>query len=205
MRSKIVTVVAAGVLGLSGLAVAGPALAANGATEAAAAVTSRVDRVTSALAGLVTEGTLTQQQADAVATTLGSANLGRGPGRPGGHHGPGGGGRHLSAAATALGMTAADLRTALAGGQTLAQVAQDEGVAVEVLVDALVEAEKARVARAVTDGRLTQAEADERLADVTERVTERVNTARPARLQHRHGDTAARTPAPAPSSEAPSS
>jgi len=170
MRKQIMTVVAAGVLGLSSVAVAGPALGAVGATGAAATVTSRVDRITTALSGLVTDGTLTQAQADEVASTLESSDALRG-GRHGGH-----GGLDLDAAATALGMTEAELRTALDGDKTLAQVAADEGVAVDTLITAIVEAEKTEIAQAVTDGELTQAQADERLADLTERVTERVNS-----------------------------
>ena len=196
MRKQILTVVAAGVLGLSGVAVAGPALAAAGATGAAGTVTSRVDRITSALSGLVSDGTLTQDEADKVATTLDSSDALRGPG--GGRHG---GGHDLATAATALGISEDELRAALQGGDTtLAQVAQDKGVAVDTLVSALVEAEKTRIAQAVTDGRLTQAQADERLADLTERVTERVNSTRPARGggDGPGHDDAAQAPADAP-------
>lgn len=193
MRKKIAVAVAAGALVLSGVALAGPALAvtptptpSTSETPAAppgAHATSRVDRVREALAGLVTDGTLTQEQADKVATTLGSADIG------GGRHGGGPGGKGgLDAAATALGITPEELRTALQGDTTLAQVAQDQGVPVETLVGALVEAEKTRLAQAVTDGRLTQAEADERLAAVEARVTERVNTAHAERGEGRGGN-----------------
>ena len=64
------------------------------------------------------------------------------------------------------------------------------------------EAEKARLAQAVTDGRLTQAEADARAADLTTRVTERVSSTRPARPGHDHDDDdapGAATPTPSPS------
>jgi len=181
VRKKIVTVVAAGALSLSGLALAGPALAAVGvggatgsaATSVSAAVTSRVDRVKQALTGLVTDGTLTQTQADKVAGTLASTDLGGGR-----HHGRGA--PDLAAAATALGLSPADLRTALQSGKSLAQVAQDKGVPVATLVDALVAREKTEIAKAVTDGRITQAQADTRLAGLTARVTERVSAVRPA-------------------------
>ena len=104
-------------------------------------------------------------------------------------------GHGLDAAATALKMTEAELRTALAGGKTLAQVAQDKGVSVDTLVAAMVKAEKARIEQAVTDKRLTRGEADVRLADLTARVTERVNSTRPGRP---HLDR----PAPDPSASA---
>ena len=192
MRTQLVTLAAAAALGLTGVAVAGPVLATTVGTEAAAGVTSRVDRITQALAGLVTDGTIDQAQADLVAQTLAESGLG-------GHGGPGRGGPGLEAAATALGITEAELRTALHGGATLAQVAAGEGVGVDTLVAALVEAERTRVAQAVADGRITQAQADERLADVTERVTERVNSTMPSRPDHGHGPgRGANAPAEAP-------
>jgi hypothetical protein len=59
-------------------------------------------------------------------------------------------------------------------------------VSVDTLVDALVQAEEDRVAQAVEDDELTQGEADERLADVVARVTERVNSADLDRGGHGH-------------------
>ena len=53
------------------------------------------------------------------------------PGGPGGPGGRGGRGPSLEKAATALGLGADDLRSKLQGGQTLAQVAQAQGVDVQ--------------------------------------------------------------------------
>ena len=182
MRTKLITITAAGLLAVGGLAVAGPALAATSATGTTAS--SRVDRLTQALAGLVSDGSITQAQADEVATTLDEADLGGGRG---GH----GGGRDLATAATALGMSEEDLRTALdADGATLASVAQERGIATDTLVAALVDAARVRIAQEVTDGGLTQAEADERLADVEARITERVSSTGGGR-HHRPSDTEA--------------
>ena len=47
---------------------------------------------------------------------------------------------------------------------------------VDRLIDALVQAQEERIAQAVEDSRLTQEEADERLADLEERITERVDS-----------------------------
>ncbi len=179
VRKKLAVGVAAGVVALSGFALAGPALAVVGADSAASTVTSRTDKIKDALSGLVTDKTLTQAQADKVADALGSADLGHG-------FGPGQGGRSghgldLEAAATALGVSQDDLRTAVQGGQSLADVAKDKNVSVDTLVSALVAAEKTRIAKEVTDGKLTQAQADERLSDLTTRITERVNSTRPSR------------------------
>lgn len=204
MRKSIVAVVTAGTLGVSGLFLAGPALAAVGATSAATTAAAPSDRIKEALAGLVTDKTLTQAQADKVASTLQAADLGRGG--PGGHGGgPGGPGADLSAAATALGLSEADLRTALESGKTLAQVAKDKSVSVDALVSALVTAEKERIAKAVTDGKLTQAQADTQLADLTKRVTERVNRTRPTGDRGKHGgpgqqSTPSTSPTPSASS-----
>lgn len=171
MRKKLIIAATAGALSLGGLAVAVPALADGGNAGGSA-----VERITDALAGLVSDGSITQEQADEVASTLSEAGIGQG-------HGPGGfrGGPDLSAAATALGMTEDELRTALrTEGTTLADVAEQQGVAVDTLVDALVAAAEERIADAVEDGRLTQEQADERLADLEERISERVESALPA-------------------------
>ncbi|WP_369140327.1 hypothetical protein [Modestobacter versicolor] len=191
MRTKLITLTAAGLFAVGGAAVAVPALAATDSSDPAGTGTSRVERITEALAGLVTDGSLTQEQVDEVAATLDAADPGGGPG--GGHGGGPGGGPGLEAAATALGMTEDDLRTALqADGATLASIAEEQGVAVDTLVDALVAAAQERIAQAVTDGDLTQEEADERLADLEARVTERVDSSlgdRPQRPDRGDGTT----------------
>ena len=167
MRKKLVIAASAGVLTLSGLAVAVPALADPSSTTADAGA-SAVERIKSALSGLVDDGSLTQEQADEVATTLDDAGIGHGHGGPHGGGWPG-----LTAAATALGMTQDELETALeADGASLATVADAQGVPVDTLVTALADAAEARLAEAVSDGRISQEQADERLADLTERITE---------------------------------
>ena len=164
MRKKLIIATTAGVLTLGGVVVAVPVLADTDSTTAA-------DRVREALSGLVDDGSITDEQADEVATTLSGAGIG---GR-GGHHG---GRLALDAAASALDMTEEELRTALEPeGTTLADVAEAQGVGVDTLMDALVQAMEERLAQAVEDGRLTQEQADERLADLEERVAERVNSA----------------------------
>jgi hypothetical protein len=97
-----------------------------------------------------------------------------GPGfghRGGPHHHFG----HLDAAASYLGMTEANLRTALDGGKTLAQVARDRGKPVDGLVTALVNAERAELADAVQAGRLTDAQRDAMLSGIRARITRLVN------------------------------
>ena len=133
------------------------------------------------LAPLVTDGTITQAQADAVIAAIQDARPADGGrhGGPGGHHGRGMRMEALSAAAEALGMTEADLRTGLQAGKTVAQIATEQGKDVQQVIDALVAEAKTHLDQAVTDGKLTQAEADEKLADATTRITDFVNNGGP--------------------------
>ncbi|MEL6892739.1 MAG: hypothetical protein AAFP84_14165 [Actinomycetota bacterium] len=94
---------------------------------------------------------------------------------------PGRRGKHLDPLAEILGMDVDALRDALREGTTLADVATDQGVAVETVVDAIVDARTERIESGVENGRITQEQADERLADLEERVTTRVNEGRPER------------------------
>lgn len=169
--------VLAAVLGLGGLAtgvVVAPAMATAATTQTTTgeAVGDRVTRIKEALSGLVSDGTITQEQADQVATTLDEQLPHRGHGH-GGRGGPGGGAK-LETAAEALGVPVEDLRTALQSGQSLTDVAEDQGVSTDDLVNALVEEAKTRLAEKVTEGRLTQEQADERAADLPERIGELV-------------------------------
>lgn len=81
----------------------------------------------------------------------------------------------LAVAATALGMTEADLRTELEAGKSIAQVAEAKNVDLQKVIDALVAERKEHIATHVAEGKLTQAQADAQLADVEARVTEMVN------------------------------
>lgn len=197
MRSKLATVALAGALGLTGVvgaALTGPAVS-YAATGDASALDERVSSLRSALEGLVSDGTLTPAQADEVATTLAA----RGPldrsGHHGGHGGPGGGREVAAAAAEALGLTVDELRTAAQDGLTLAQLAEREGVTTSAVVDAMVAAAEAHLAEEVTEGDLTQTEADAEAAELEERITSSVDE--PLRLgrghhggpgRHGHGD-----------------
>jgi hypothetical protein len=123
-----------------------------------------------ALTKLVSDGTLTQAQADAVASAFAAA---RPPGGP--HGGPG-----LAAAASAIGIDESALRDALQGGQTIAQVAADHGVPVGAVVDAMVADLQQHLADDVASGRITQEQADQRSGGAASRITDLVNGQRPA-------------------------
>ena len=103
---------------------------------------------------------------------------GRGPCRGGGPRG-----RHLEAAAAAIGIEEDALRDALQNDQTIAQVAQANNVDPQTVVDALVADVSARIDEKVAEGDLTQAEADEKKAELSERITALVNGEKPERPQ----------------------
>jgi hypothetical protein len=188
MKKRFGSIALASALGFGGLAtgiVVAPTLANAATSESPAPTTEsqapegnaaptaadRTARIKDALAGLVSDGTLTQAQADKVAGTLADKLPAGGRG-----HGPGGpGGPRLDAAATALGVPADELRTALEGGKSLADVAAEKGIAKEKLIADLVKAAETRLSEQVSAGRLTQAQADERKAGLTERVTSLVD------------------------------
>jgi hypothetical protein len=97
------------------------------------------------------------------------------PGEGGAGHRGFGRGPGLDAAAEAIGIEASALRDALVSGQTIAEVAEANGVAVADVVAAMVADAQEHLAQAVADGHLTQEEADERAADLEERITALVN------------------------------
>ena len=136
---------------------------------------------------LVDDGTITQDQADKVIAAIVAARPVGGPGMGGpmggGHRGFGGpGGRigfGLDVVATTLGITADEVRTALEGGQSLADLAVSKGKTAQDVIDAIVAEATTKLNTAVTDGKLTQAEADSRLADITTHATDFVNNTPP--------------------------
>ena len=81
----------------------------------------------------------------------------------------------VTAAAQVLGMTDAELTAALQSGKTTAQVATGKGVELQKVIDAIVAADKAEFAAAVTAGTMTQAQADDRIANLAAHVTDEVN------------------------------
>ncbi len=203
MKKNVRTLIAS--VGLLGTVVVGGASIANAqsntATTAvkasptaasATASTVRPDHTTqlnSALAPLVTAGTITQAQADAVVKAIEAARPADGrPGRHGGGMGRGGMGgmgdggmgrgmgggmggpmsNHGDVIAKALGITTAELQTAMQSGKTIAQVAADKGVSVQKVIDAFVADEK-------------EEHPDMAAADITARVTDMVNGVRPTR------------------------
>lgn len=154
----------------SGETVAGLATA-NG-VELQTIIDTLVAEQETSLAQAVTDGRLTQEQADArlaeyteqLPTMLSTAFQG---GRHEGGPGMGGGFGQLgsfSTIATALGISESDLRTALQEGQSVAEVATEAGADLDTVIDAIIAEQTTALTQAVSDGRLTQAQADQQLA-----------------------------------------
>lgn len=179
----MVLAVTTGLAGLGIGAIVAP-VAASAATSGGTTVSQRLTAIKNALAGLVKDGTLTQAQADKVATTLDSKLPERQFGGHGMRMGAG-----LDEAASIIGISEAELRTQLQSGKTLAEVAKAEGMSESTLVNKLVAAAKTRLADAVKAGRLTQAQADQMTTDLQERITDMVTRSGPmgGRMHHRFG------------------
>lgn len=86
----------------------------------------------------------------------------------------------LSKVATLFGISAADLKTELQSGKSLATIAATKNVAVSLVVSTIVADIKSHLDAEVVAGEYTQAEADAKLVSATARVTEMVNKVRPA-------------------------
>jgi hypothetical protein len=124
----------------------------------------------------VAAGRLTKEQGAELKQRLESGDfpLIGGLHRGGGHHFGFFGG--LDAAAGYIGVTETELRTQLENGESLAQVAKDHGKTADGLVAALVADAKQKLDTAVSAKRLTQAQANEMLSGLNERITNLVNS-----------------------------
>ncbi len=156
------------------------------------------------VAQAVKDGLLTQAQADALinrmdaavktpdanATPSASATAQANPGGRGGFPGLFGRGFEVrvpaynvvnreTVVATALGMSCPDLVKAMQSGQTLTQIAASKNVQLQTVIDALINAYKTAYTQDVKEGLITQAEADGRIARLTEMVMQMINNPRP--------------------------
>jgi hypothetical protein len=159
-----ITLVVVAALAMSGIALAQTADDDTVAVEDTRAYQAILEH----LAPLVDDDTISQSQAEAVAAAL-AENM-RGPG------GRGRGLRALQATAEFLELTAEEMREALAEYETLADLAAANGSSGDELIAYLVSQVEEHLATAVEDGRITEDEAAERLADAEEHITEMVNS-----------------------------
>lgn len=123
----------------------------------------------------VAAGEITQEQADQMQKRLeDTGGFGR-MGRMG--RGPGGESVLLTVAAEKLGMTSDELMTALRDGKTIAGLAEEKGVDTQVITDAYLAQWKEKLDTQVAAGTLTQEEADAKLVEKTEALTDRLTSA----------------------------
>lgn len=129
----------------------------------------------------VTEGWLTEDQAEMLqwrmeqAPGLGMRGMGKGMPRFEMHGMFGPGDNLISVAADELDMSQTDLLTALQDGKSIADVAEEQGVEPQAIVDAYLDQLAEDLNEAVADGRITQKQADYQLEQVRERVTDRLD------------------------------
>lgn len=120
----------------------------------------------------VTEGWLTEDQAEMLrwrmdqAPHAGMWGMGRDFGRLGR------GTNQLSLAAEALDMSLTDLLTALQEGKSIAEIATEQGVETQSIVDAYLAEIQENLDEAVAEGRITQNQADYQLERAEERATD---------------------------------
>jgi hypothetical protein len=165
MKKKFVAVVATTAIALSVSATA-VASADNGKGR---------EKLGSALSGLVSKGTITQSQADAITKALEDARVA---------------GKvvldknraaQLAVITSTLGITEEALKTRMKAGDSLATIA---GSNKDALIAALVAYENKEITDAQTAGKITADRATKMKANVTARVTEQVNNPRPPRGPH---------------------
>ena len=175
--------------------------------------TALLDAEKARLTQSVKDGTITQAEADQhladapahIADMLnGVAPAGRGPGQDGHRGGPNGGKQGFAVVAKDLGLDETALQTELQSGKTIADLAKAKGIALATIAGDMLTAQKADLAQAVTDGRLTQARADQMLADAPQRIDDFLNGKMPARPQRAApaGRPATNSPIPTPSPSA---
>ena len=145
----------------------------TGITNPMANVNGPEDAIASVLSSLVTKGTITQAQADAIKAAFAAAAPARGFDGPGKGFGPNDADRAALDAliSKTIGVDSATVRTRLAAGESLGAIA---GAKKAELISVLVADETKRIDAAVTAGKLTAAQATTLKAGLTAHVTAEV-------------------------------
>ena len=165
MKNKLVAVIATTAI----------ALTVSAASVASADAGKGKERLGSMLSGLVSKGTITQSQADAItkaledAKTAGKVVMDKNRAA------------QLAVITSTLGITEEALKTRMKAGDSLATIA---GAKKDALIAALVAYENKEITDAQTAGKITADQATKMKANVTARVTEKVNNLRPPRGPH---------------------
>lgn len=129
----------------------------------------RGDKTVSVLNGLVTKGTLTQAQVDAITKAMAEARDADRAAHDAMHA------ERTKVITDTLGIDEATLKSRLQAGESLATIA---GAKKDALINALVAYETKKIDEAVAAGKLTAAQATEIKADLKNRVTAHVEATR---------------------------
>ena len=162
MKKKFVAVIATTAIALS-VSATSVASADNGKGR---------EKLGSALSGLVSNGTITQSQADAInksladARTAGKVVMDKNRAAK------------LAVITSTLGITEEALKTRMKAGDSLATIA---GANKDALIAALVASKTKEINDALAAGKITADQATKMKANLTTRVTEMVNSSRPPR------------------------
>lgn len=142
--------------------------------------------VSSVLTALVTKGTITQAQADAIIAAITAAQIAE----HGVAGGPKGGPKGIPNAdrlamdklvSDAIGVDTATIKSRLMAGESLATIA---GAKKDALIAALVAFKNKEITDAQTAGKITADQATKMKANITARVTQMVNNLRPPKGPH---------------------
>ena len=146
----------------------------NGITNPMSNVNGPEEAIASVLSSLVTKGTITQAQADAIKAAFAAAAPLRGADKPNKGIGPMNADRVALEAliSKTIGVDTATVRTRLAAGESLGAIA---GAKKAELIAVLVADETKRIDAAVTAGKLTAAQATTLKAGLTAHVTAEVD------------------------------
>ena len=162
MKKKFVAVIATTAIALS-VSATSVASADNGKGK---------ERLGSALSGLVSNGTITQSQADAINKSLADARTANKVVMDKNHA------AKLAVITSTLGITEEALKTRMKAGDSLATIA---GANKDALIAALVASKTKEINDALAAGKITADQATKMKANLTTRVTEMVNSSRPPR------------------------
>ena len=162
MKKKFVAVIATTAIALS-VSATSVASADNGKGR---------EKLGSALSGLVSNGTITQSQADAINKSLADARTANKVVMDKNHA------AKLAVITSTLGITEEALKTRMKAGDSLATIA---GANKDALIAALVASKTKEINDAQTAGKITADQATKMKANLTSRVTEMVNSSRPPR------------------------
>lgn len=175
-KSVLATAVVASTLGgvAAGAAFFTPAIA--GAQDDTTEDAPTLNRLEEVLQPLVDDGTLDEAQRDAVVETLEDARP-EGFGERGqrGHRGGPGGFGGLGSIAETLGLDGAEIREALQNGDSIADIAEAQGVDLDAIVDGLIAEAEERLDAAVESGRIDEAQAAEMLERAEEKADDILN------------------------------